>query len=139
MNDALKVPSRDLTLKLDWPSDQTHLADKQRVVLELQSSDRLTEALISVPSDQLLQAVSQKLECYPLMSPDGIVSVVSDETAEPLPPTQANTLDQLVADGVSADMLDDEPNAANMLSELRARLHKSLDYVEQAIASLPKD
>ena len=138
MNDALKEPSRELTLKLSWPSDQAHLADDQHVVVELQNAKSLTIASVSVPSGQLLQAVSQKLKCYPLMTPDGIVSVVSDETAEPLPPTQSNTLDQLVAEGISSDMLDDEPNAANMLFELRARLLKSLELVEQAITSLPK-
>ena len=139
MNDALKYPSSDLTLKLSWPSDQAHLADEQHVVVRLQNANSLTIASVSVPSVQLLQAVSQKLECYPLLSPDGTVSIASDETAEPLPSTQTFTLDQLIADGVSSDMLDDEPKVANMLSELRARLLKSLEYVEQAIASLPKD
>jgi hypothetical protein len=138
MNDAPRLPSRDLKLKLDWPSDQLHLADEQCVVVELQYGDGITLASLSVPIHQLLQAVSQKLNCYPLLSLDGIVSVVSDETAEPLPPTQSNALDQLVAEGISSDMLDDEQNAANMLFELRARLLKSLELVEQAITSLPK-
>ena len=139
MNDALKDPSRELTLKLSWPSDQVDLADGQRVDVELQDANNLTMASLAVPSVQLLQAVSQKLECYPSMSPDGIVSVASGETGELLPSIQSITLDQLVAEGISSDMLDDEPNAANMLSELRAHLLKSLEYVEQAIISLPKD
>ena len=139
MNDALKDPSRELTLKLSWPSDQVDLADGQRVDVELQDANNLTMASLAVPIVQLLQAVSQKLECYPSMSPDGIVSVASGETGELLPSIQSITLDQLVAEGISSDMLDDEPNAANMLSELRAHLLKSLEYVEQAIISLPKD
>ena len=139
MNDALKDPSRELTLKLSWPSDQVDLADGQRVDVELQDANNLTMASLAVPIVQLLQAVSQKLECYPSMSPDGIVSVDSGETGELLPSIQSITLDQLVAEGISSDMLDDEPNAANMLSELRAHLLKSLEYVEQAIISLPKD
>ena len=139
MNDVLKEPPRDLTLKLDWPNDQDQSADGQCVVVELQSANGLTVASLSAPCDQLLQAISQKLNCYPLMSPDGIVSVVSDETAEPLPSAQSITLDQLIADGISSDMLDDEPNAVNMLSELQARLLKSLELVEQVIASVLKD
>jgi hypothetical protein len=139
MNDALKLASRELTLKLNWPSDQTHLAGGQRVVMELQDANGLTMASLSVPNDQLLQAVSQKLECYPLMMLDGVVSIASDETVEPLPANQTITLDQLIAEGISADMLEDEKNVADMLSELRARLLKSLEHVEQAIASLPKD
>jgi hypothetical protein len=139
MNDVLKEPSRELKLKLNWPSDQAHPANGQHVVVELQDANSLTIASFSVPSDQLLQAVSQNLECYPMMSPDGFVSVVSDQTAEPLPSSQTIPLDKLIADGISSDMLDDEPNAANMLSELRGRLLKSLEYVEHTIASLPKD
>ena len=138
MNDALKEPSSELTLKLDWPNDQIHLADEQRVVVELQCGDGTTLASLSVPIQQLLQAVSQKLNCYPLLSPDGIVSIISDEIAEPLSSVQSIILDQLIADGISSDMLDDEPNASNMLLELRARLLRSLEYVEQAILSLSK-
>lgn len=138
MNDALKYPSRELTLKLNWPSDKVYSADGQRVVVELQDAYGLTVASVSVTSDQLLLAVSQKLECYPLITPDGVVSIVSAETPEPLRSAQSITLDQMIADGISTDMLDDESNAANMLSELRARLLKSLELVEQAIISLPK-
>jgi hypothetical protein len=138
MNDALKLPSRELTLKLHWPSDKDHLADGQRVVIELQDANSLALASLSVPSDVLFQAVSQKLECYPLMMLNGVVSIASDETVEPLSANQTITLDQLIADGISSDMLDDEPNAANMLSELRDRLLKSLKHVDQAIKSLPK-
>jgi hypothetical protein len=139
MNDALKEPSRELTLKLNWPSDQVRLANGQDVVVELQDANSLTIASLSVPSYQLLQAVSQKLKCYPLITPGGIVSVASDQTIQPLPPTQSITLDQLIADGISSDMLDDELNVAKMLSKLRTRLLKSLEHVEKAIASLPKD
>jgi hypothetical protein len=138
MNDALKDPSHDLVLKLDWPNDQNHSANAQRVFVELQSANGIALAVISVPSDQLLQAVSQKLECYPLMSPEGLVSVVSDEAAEILPKNEPIALDHLIATGISSDMLDDEPNAMNMLSELRARLLKSLEHVEQAISSIRK-
>ena len=108
MNDALKEPSRELAFKLHWPSDQDHLADGQRVVIELQDANSLTMASLSVPSDVLFLAVSQKLESYPLMSPDGFVSVVSDETTEPLSAAQTITLDQLIAEGISNDMLDDD-------------------------------
>jgi hypothetical protein len=139
MNDALKLPSRNLTLRLNWPSDQIHLADKQRVVVELQDSNSLIIASVSVPSDQLLQAVSQKLKCYPLMTPDGVVSIASDETTESFQANQTISLDRLIAEAISPEMLEDEPEAAQMLSKFRDRLLKSLEHVEQAIASLPKD
>jgi hypothetical protein len=139
MNDALKLPSGNLTLRLNWPSDQIHLADKQRVVLELQDSNSLIIASVSVPSDKLLQAVSQKLKCYPLMTPDGVVSIASDETTESFQANQTISLDRLIAEAISPEMLEDEPEAAQMLSKFRDRLLKSLEHVEQAIASLPKD
>jgi len=135
----MKDPLRNLILKLNWPDDQIHLADEQRVVVELQSAYSFTIASLSVPCDQLLLAVSQKLRCYLHLSPCGTVSVVSDETAVALPDDQIIALDQLVAEAISSDMLDDEPNVAHMLSEFRVRLLKSLEHVEQAIASLPKD
>ena len=49
------------------------------------------------------------------------------------------SLDQLVANAGTSDMLTDEPEAAQHLSEFRARLLKSLEHVDRAIASLPKD
>jgi hypothetical protein len=139
MNDALKDPLRDLVLKLRWPTHRDPVAGEQRVVVELQFVDGLVLTSISVPLEQLLQMVAQKLATYPLLSPDGFVSVVSDETAVALAGDHTIALDQLVSEAISLDMLDDEPDATHMLSELRARLLKSLELVEQTIASLPKN
>ena len=138
MNDASKDPSRDLLLKLHWPPDEIVAAGRHYVVVELQYVDGLALASISVSSEQLLQGVAQKLAHYPLISPDGFVSIASDEIVEALPDIHTTTLDQLIADAVSPEMLEDEPDAVHMLSEFRIRLLKSLDLVEQAIASLPK-
>jgi hypothetical protein len=137
MNDALKYPSRDWLLKLHWGSDDGLGVPEQHVVVELQDSKGLVLGTLSVPSDQLLQAVAQKLECYPILSPHGFVSLVSDELTEALS-NDAISLDQLVAEAISPDMLDEEQNVATMLSELRARLLKSIEHVDHALASLPK-
>jgi predicted amino acid-binding ACT domain protein len=48
-------------------------------------------------------------------------------------------IDLLVAEAIALEMLEDEPEAAQMLAKFRDRLLKSLEHVEQAIASLPKD
>ena len=138
MNDASKDPSRDLMMKLHWPPDEGVAAEGHCVVVELQCVDGLALASISVSSEQLLQAVAQKLAHYPLISPDGFVSIASDEIIEVMPDVHSTTLDQLVADAVSPEMLQDESDAAQQLSEFRSRLLKSLELVEQAIASLPK-
>ena len=138
MNDASKDPSRDLMMKLHWPPDEGVAAEGHCVVVELQCVDGLVLASISVSSEQLLQAVAQKLAHYPLISPDGFVSIASDEIVEASSDDRSTTLDQLIAEAVSPEMLEDEPNAAQQLSEFRIRLLKSLELVEQAIASLPK-
>ena len=139
MNDELKYPSHDLMLKLQWPIAHDHLADGQRVVVELQSANGLTVTSLSVPSDQLVQAGSQKLRFYPLISLDGIVSVVSEDFIGALLEDQTIAFDQLIAEAIAPEMLEDEPEAPQMLAKFRDRLLKSLEHVEQAIASLPKD
>lgn len=70
---------------------------------------------------------------------DGSVSVTFDNELQPSDQAATVSLDQLVAEAVSADMLDDEPDAAAMLEEFHNRLLKSLEYVDQAIASLTKE
>jgi hypothetical protein len=137
MNDTLKNPSRDLKLKLHWPSELGAPSGFRYVAVELQDVNGIAVASISVRCEQLLEAVTQKLARYPLISTDGFVSVVSDEFPEALPKDNAIALNQLVAEAISTDMLDDEPNVAHMLSELRTRLLKSLELVEKEISSLP--
>ena len=138
MNDASNDPTRDLVLKLHWPPDEGVAAGGHYVVVELQCVDGLALASISVSSEQLLQAVAQKLAHYPLISPNGLVSIASDEIIEVMPDVHTTTLDQLVANSVSPEMLEDEPEATQLLSQFRSRLLKSLELVEQAIASLTK-
>lgn len=70
---------------------------------------------------------------------DGNVSVVFDNEFQLRDRAAFVSLDQLVASAVSPDMLEDEPDAAAMLVELHGRLLKSLEYVDEAIASLVKD
>ena len=139
MNDAHKNSSPDLVLKVHWPRYEDVSTSGQRVVIELQFVDGNALASMSVPSALLLQAAAQKLAPNPLISPAGLVSLVSDEIEEPLPTYRAIALDQLVANAISVDMLDDEPDAAAMLAEFRGRLLKSLEHVDQAISSLAKD
>jgi hypothetical protein len=69
---------------------------------------------------------------------DGCVAVMFEHEFEPSVHAAAIPLDQLVASAVSADMLEDERDATAMLTEFRARLLKSLEYVDQAITSLTK-
>jgi hypothetical protein len=128
----------DLLLKLRWPPETGALSGAQYVVVELQDTAGLVVASMSVLKEQLLPTIAQELNLQPLFSLDGCVSVFSDEVTLLQLENRTLALDQLVAHAVSPEMLDDEPEAAQQLSEFYGRLLKSLQLVEQAIASLPK-
>ena len=51
-------------------------------------------------------------------------------------PQKQVSLDKLVGDAVSPDMLEDEPLAEELLLQFRKRLLLSLEYVEKALASV---
>lgn len=139
MNDELKVLSRGLVLNLRWPTGHDSSADEQNVVVELRFATDPTLITVSIPCNQLLQAVEQRLSHYPMISQDGFVSVFSEDISPGVPDGNTVPIDQLVAEAISPEMLEDEPEAAQMLSKFRDRLLKSLEHLDQAIASLPND
>jgi hypothetical protein len=93
---------------------------------------------MSVPEDQLHQELSRILKPYVLMSPEGLISASLEESTLELGADEAISIDQVIADAISPDMLEDEPKAGEMLPKFRDRLLKSLEHIEKAIASLPK-
>jgi hypothetical protein len=139
MNDATRKPSGDLLLKLHWPPETGALSGAQYVVVELQDTAGLVVASMSVLKEQLLAAIMQELDHQPLLSLEGCVSAISDVISLSHLKNQPIPLDQLVADAVSPEMLEDEPEVLQYLAEFRTRLLKRLELVDQAIASLPKD
>ena len=138
MSNPQRKPASDLLLKLHWPTETGALSRTQHVVVELQDTAGLVVASMSVLKEQLLSTITQELDVQPLFSLDGCVSVFSDEVTLLQLENRTIALDQLVANAVSLEMLDDEPEAAQHLSQFRIRLIKSLEHVEKAIASLPK-
>jgi hypothetical protein len=74
----------------------------------------------------------------PTIDLSGKVSVIFDDEFHSDDQIESIPLNQLIADAVSPEMLDDEPEATQLLSQFRNRLVKSLAHVEQAIASLLK-
>ena len=99
------------------------------------------QSLLSLSiSPEIGQHISSKLtQATPSFDIDGSVTVTVDDDVQRTIQVATVALDHLVADAVSAEMLEDEPDATKMLAEFRLRLLKSLEHVEQAIASLPKD
>jgi hypothetical protein len=139
MKDALGEPTSGLIVKLRRSSDHLSAGTNGHVTIELQDTSGRSIALMSVPEDQLHQELSRILKPYVLMSPEGLISASLEESTLELGAEEAISIDQVIADAISPDMLDDEPEAAEMLSKFRDRLLKSLEHIEKAIASLPKD
>jgi hypothetical protein len=109
------------------------------VTIELQDSNGQTVALMKVPRGQFQQELSRTLKPCALMSLEGMILVSLEEATHEPDAMGAIAVDQLIAEALAPEMLEDEPEAAQMLSKFRDRLLKSLEHVEQAIASLPKD
>ena len=72
----------------------------------------------------------------PIIDIEGLVYVADWE--EDTASTDPFTLDELVARAVSPDMLEDEPQAADLLLRFRQRLISSLEHVNTALKSLSK-
>jgi hypothetical protein len=135
----LGEPTSGLIVKLCRSSDHLSAGTNGQVTIELQDTSGRSLALLSVPEDQLRQELSQILKPCVLMSPEGLISASLEESMLELGAIKAISIDQFIAEAISPEMLEDEPEAAQMLSKFRDRLLKSLEHVEQAIASLAKD
>jgi hypothetical protein len=93
---------------------------------------------LSLSSEIVQHLAAGRAQAMPSINIDGRIGVIFDDEFQQPNNTGTVALDQLVAEAVSPAMLEDEPDAKQMLSEFRTRLLKSLEHVEQAIASLPK-
>ena len=70
---------------------------------------------------------------------EGLIYVADfygDDGKPDIVPQKQVSLDKLVGDAVSPDMLEDEPLAEELLLQFRKRLLLSLEYVEKALASV---
>lgn len=131
-------PTSVLIVKLRRSSDHLSAGTNEHVTIELQDTSGRSMALMSVPEDQLHQELSRILKPSVLMSLEGLISASFEESTLELGAKEGISIDQVIADAISSDMLEDEPEAARMLSKFRDRLLKSLEHVEKAIGSLPK-
>jgi class 3 adenylate cyclase len=109
------------------------------IVVELSDARGSTMASVSMPSETINELLRPYLSIFVELQLDGTVSLDSEICAPTLEPSTETDILQLVSQAVAPEMLEDEPEAAQMLSKFRDRLLKSLEHVEQAIASLPKD
>jgi hypothetical protein len=109
------------------------------IVIELADPHGSTVASISIPTEKINELFRPYLSVFVELKLDGTVSLDSEICAPMLEPSTETDILQLVSQAVAPEMLEDEPEAAHMLTKFRDRLLKSLEHVEQVIASLPKD
>ena len=100
------------------------------------SGQNLLSLDISTEIDRLPTAAL--VRAAPTIDLSGKVGMIFDDEFQQDDRTESIPLDQLVADTVSPDMLEDELEAEQLLFQFRTRLLKSLELVDQAIAALPK-
>ena len=70
------------------------------------------------------------------MAPDGTISVKVDGSAADWRHNEAGSIDTLVASAVQPSMLEDEPNALQLLATLRERLARTIALVDNAITRI---
>jgi hypothetical protein len=135
----LKKPTSGLIVKLRRSTDHLSVGTNEHVAIELQDTGGRSVALLSVPEDQFYQELSRILKPCVLMSPEGLISASWEESMMELDTIKAISIDQFIAEAISPEMLEDEPEAAQMLTKFRDRLLKSLEHLEKALASLSND
>lgn len=134
-----RIPHRiSCTLELAADQESEH-DDTGETVIRIAMP--LGQSLLTVSiSPEIGRHISSLLaQATPFIDLDGSVTVTVDAEVQQTIQVARVALDNLVAEAIAPEMLEDEPEAAQMLSKFRSRLLKSLEHVEQAIASRPKD
>ena len=125
--------------RLKLPKGQHEDTFERPIVFELTRTSGSTLAAVAIPNETINKLLLPHLSIFAELQLDGTVSLNSEICAPTLAPSTETDILQLVSQAVAPEMLEDEPEAARMLSKFRDRLLKSLEHVEKAIASLPKD
>jgi hypothetical protein len=120
-------------------TDQDVTAFNGPIVFELTDTHGSTLSTFTILPEKLNELLRPHLSIFAELQLDGTVSLDSEICVSTSTPLTETDILQLALQAVAPEMLEDEPEAAQMLSKFRGRLLKSLEHVEQAIASLPKD
>jgi hypothetical protein len=126
------------TLELTYNQENRH-DDTGEAVIRIATPSGQNLISLSIAHEISQNIASAITHATPSINIDGCVTVMFDDDVQRTTQVVAVGLDQLVAEAIGPDMLEDEPKAAQMLSKFRDRLIKSLEHVEKAIALLPKD
>ena len=126
------------TLEVAGNQENEH-DDTGEAVIRIATPSGQNLVSLSIAHEIVQHIASARAQATPSINIDGNVTVMFDDDVQQTAQVEIVDIDQLVAEAVAPEMLEDEPEAAQMLSKFRDRLLKSLEHVEQAIASLPKD
>ena len=125
------------TLELTANQENEH-DDTGNAVIRIATPSGQNLVSLSIAHEIVQHIASARAQATPSINIDGSVSVMFDDDVQQTIQVVTVSLDQLVAEAIALEMLEDEPEATQMLSKFRDRLLKSLEHVEKAIASLPK-
>jgi EAL domain-containing protein (putative c-di-GMP-specific phosphodiesterase class I) len=126
------------TLELTANQENEH-DDTDEAVIRIAAPSGQNLMSLSIAHEIVQHIASARAQATPSINIDGSLTVMVDDDVKQAIQAVTVGLDQLVAEAISPEMLEDEPEAAQMLAKFRDRLLKSLEHVEQAIASLPQD
>ena len=126
------------TLELTDNQENEH-DDTAEAVIRIATPAGQNLISLSIAREISQHITSATTQANPSINIDGSVTVILDNDVQQTIQVATVALEQLVAEAVAPEMLEDEPEAAQMLSKFRDRLLKSLEHVEKAIASLPRE
>jgi hypothetical protein len=126
------------TLELSANRESEH-DDTGEAVIRIATPSGQNLISLSIAHEIVQHMDSARAQATPSINIDGSVTVMFDDDVQQTIQAVTVELELLVAEAIAPEMLEDEPEAALKLSKFRDRLLKSLEHVENAIASLPKD
>jgi len=126
------------TLELTANQENEH-DDTGEAVIRIATPSGQNLISLSIAREISQHITSARAQATPSINIDGSVTVIFDDDVQQTIQVVTVELELLVAEAIAPKMLEDEPEAAQMLFKFRDRLLKSLEHVEQAIASPPKD
>lgn len=91
---------------------------------------------LHLPPDLVERAVLSMLGISVAISPEGLVSVQTEELGNIQSEGNYSPIDKLVAQAVESSMLEDESDVREMLTTLRDRLQRASESVDVAIARI---
>lgn len=96
-----------------------------------------TAMRLTLPAEFVEPVVLSRAKLFVSMTPDGAVAACADANADESL-AKPTAIDELVENGITPQMLEDEPDSVRMLQKLRDRLMVALKSVEATLKDMPE-